>query len=66
MWVLVEAMHVHVPVRWVAEDGTTALLNLSTLPVVADSPAGTEELSGVAGSGQSRTLLPGQGEVWTP
>ena len=55
-----------VPVRWVAEDGTTALLNLSTLPVVADSPAGTEQLSGPSGGGETRTLLPGQGEVWIP
>ena len=55
-----------VPVRWVAEDGTTALLNLSTLPVVDDLPAGTEQLSGPSGGGETRTLLPGQGEVWIP
>ena len=54
------------PVRWVAEDGTTALLNLSTLPVVEDSPGGTVQLSGLTGGGEVRTLLPGQGEVWTP
>jgi hypothetical protein len=55
-----------VPVRWVAEDGTTALLNLGSLPVVEDSPAGTEQISGLSGPEQSRTLLSGQGEVWRP
>jgi hypothetical protein len=54
------------PVAWVFADGTTALLNLSDVPVEVDSPGGTEVLSGATSEGGERTLEPGQGELWVP
>lgn len=52
-----------VPVRWVGEDGTVALLNLSDEEVSVQGPGGEELLTGETGAGM-HALAPGVGELW--
>lgn len=55
-----------VPVRWDLSDGTVALLNLGTTDVQIAGPGGTELLTGETAGEGTRTLAPGQGELWRP
>jgi len=55
-----------VPTRWELEDGTVALLNLGEASVEVDGPGGVELLTGAVADAGSRTLAPGDGELWQP
>lgn len=55
-----------VPVRWVMDEGTVVLLNLSDSEVEAEAPGGVELFSGTTAEAGPRTLAPGAGEVWAP
>lgn len=55
-----------VPIRWIGEDGTVVLLNLSDAPADTTGPGGTERITGATAAPGPRTLAPGQGEIWTP
>lgn len=54
------------PTRWIGEDGTVVLLNLSDVAVTVDGPGGAERITGATATPGSRELAPGQGEIWAP
>ena len=55
-----------VPTHWVLEDGTVALLNLGEGSVEVEGPGGVELFTGETADAGTRTLAPGDGELWRP
>ena len=55
-----------VPTIWDFDDGSVALLNMSSTPMEIEGPGGVELLSGLRAEPGVRVLEPGAGEVWVP
>lgn len=52
------------PLFWAVDNGPQVLLNSGSIPAEVQSPGGDELLTGESSDAGSRTLLPGDGEVW--
>lgn len=56
----------HTPTTWLAEDGTTVLINLADEPVTLDDPGGVDLLTGDSGAAGALTLPAGTAVVRAP